>query len=135
MITLALGVIQLAQVGNYNFQRLQRPSVDQIASMIEGCKSSSVVLAADPYTAIELSYYLKCPIHFYSENKSLSGGYSALSNSNLRVANPATELIKYTDIYYIYYGSPKLNMPNGFLQVKSTKTDALNIEQYLRTTN
>ncbi|MEO5950490.1 MAG: glycosyltransferase family 39 protein [Candidatus Saccharimonadales bacterium] len=113
LVIMLAGVTQLIQVGNYNFQRLQQPQVKQAVSTIS-CKDGQIVLAADPYTAIEISYYLpsSCDLRFYSETASLSGGYAPLSNSPKRVENPSTELKGETNVIYVYYEGVQLNFEN-----------------------
>lgn len=112
-IILVSGMAHLIQVGNYNFQRLQQPQVN-LAAALTDCADNHVVLAADPYTAIELMYYLppSCDLRFYSAATSLSGGYAPLSNSPKRVQDPAKELSDKRTITYVYYGSPTLTLPS-----------------------
>ena len=124
-----VGVAQLASVGNYNFQRLQKPSVAAAAEGVT-CGEKQSVLAADPYVAIELAYYLPdCEIHFYSETTSLGGGYAPLSDSPLHVTNPVTQLGGNDDITYLYYAEPQLQLP-GFTLKSSDQKDALNISRF-----
>ena len=133
MLTLVLivGITQLIKVGNYNFQRLQKPDLNAASSLISNCKSNNVVLAADPYVAIELSYYLpSCRINFYSDTPSLGGGYSALSNSDLRINSPEVELKSANTINYIYYGEAKLKMPDSQILIEKQTFDNLTVEQY-----
>jgi uncharacterized membrane protein len=116
VVVMAIGIIQLIQVGNYNFQRLQHPDVKQAAAVITECQPGTVVLAADPYVEIELSYYLPlCKINFYSETASLGGGYAALTYSKSRIADPSAQLISAKTIYYVYYGDAKLKMPANMI--------------------
>lgn len=127
----ALGLVQLIQVDNYNFQRLQHPEVKQAAVLMD-CKLGSTILAADPYVAIELSYYLpSCPINFYSDTASLGGGYAPLSNSDLRIANPTTQLKSSKTIYYAHYGESSLTMPSNLLSTKQQVVGAMTIEQFV----
>lgn len=125
-----LGAGQLAQVGNYNFQRLHAPQVSRAAEVIS-CKDNNVVLAADPYVAIELAYYLpSCNIHFYSEYATMGGGYAPLSDSPLRVSDPAKELADETEITYVYYDEPKLTMPARLSEVKVSSFGPLHVAEY-----
>ena len=124
-----IGVMHLATVGNYNFQRLQTPSVAQAAAALS-CADGHAVVAADPYVAIELAYYLpQCQIYFYSETLSLSGGYAPLSNSPLHVTNPVTQLADKQMLSYVYYGEPQLEIP-GFTQTERRSFDALSVESF-----
>jgi uncharacterized membrane protein len=131
MFVMIMGIIQLAQVGNYNFQRLQKPDVKQVTSIIKDCQTGTVILAADPYVAIELSYYLPtCSINFYSDTASLGGGYAALSNSNLRISNPANQLTGAKLIYYVHYGDAKLKMPANLELNVRNNFDELVVERF-----
>lgn len=123
------GASHLALVGNYNFQRLHVPQVKQAAEAI-ACKDD-LVLAADPYVAIELAYYLpQCSISFYSEYITMGGGYAPLSDSPLRVGDPASELADEMEITYVYYDEPKLTMPNGFSETTIRTFGPLHVAEY-----
>jgi len=111
---LLVGVMQVAQVGNYNFQRLQKPEVKEAALALESCRDDKTILAADPYVAIELMYYMpSCDVNFYSQDPILRGGYAPLSESPLQVKNPEEELKTSHEILYVFYGEPTLKMPTG----------------------
>lgn len=113
-VIMLVGAAHLVQVGNYNFQRLQKPTVDQVAVDLGKCKDGATILAADPYVAIELDYYIpSCQVHFYSEWEELRGGYAPLSKSNLMVKDTAKELSADRPILYVYYDEPQLQMPEG----------------------
>lgn len=129
LVVLLSGTVQLARVGNFNFQRMQTPTVAAAAAAVKACDAQSAVVAADPYVAIELAYYLPdCQIHFYSETVSLGGGYAPLSDSPLHVTNP----VKLTaeKIYYVYYGDPELQMPEGHARVSEQTFEALHVETF-----
>lgn len=118
LAVLLLGVINLINAGNYNFQRLQSPEIKQLASSI-ACGKDEVVLAADPYVAIELSYYLtECDVKFYSETDDLRGGYAPMAFSPLRISDPANELRDANKLTYVYYDEPKLTLPASLKEVK-----------------
>lgn len=120
LAAMLIGVAQLASVGNYNFQRLQIPAVKEIAGSITDCGKDTTVFAADPYTAIELDYYLpNCEIRFYSETLELKGGYAPLSNDRLHVANPESELANSKKLVYVYYDEQKLTMPSTLTEVSN----------------
>ena len=125
------GTVRLVEVGNFNFQRLQTPQIDSAVASID-CSDGQTVLAADPYVAIELSFYLSdsCDMRFFSETAELSGGYAPLSNSPKRVFDPASELSGIDKITYVYYGEPKLNMPVDLSQVSTLSFDSLNVDSY-----
>lgn len=125
LATMLIGVIQLAQVGNYNFQRLQSPAVKELASTIN-CDRGTTIFAADPYVAIELDYYLSsCQIRFYSETVSLGGGYAPLSNNTLHVFDPAKELANSRKVVYVYYDTQKLAIPSALRESSSVSFGSL----------
>ena len=132
-IVLLLGVSQLASVGNFNFQRLQKPTVKDAVAAIKGqCTNGTSILAADPYVAIELSYYLpnSCQLRFYSATDELKGGYAPLSDSSLRIEKPATELAHSRKLYYVYYGTSQLMMPSTLIQNNHQEFGALNVDTF-----
>jgi mannosyltransferase len=131
-VVLLLGVGQLAKVGNTNYQRLQKPAVSEAAKSIASCDKSTTVLAADPYTAIELSYYLpSCEIRFYSAADNLKGGFAPLANSPLRIAHPSSELTNSSKLQYVYYDKPHLTMPANLVQLGHTTYGKLNVDTYM----
>ena len=130
IVIMILGITQLVQVGNYNFQRAQNIQIKQATSDIT-CGADTIIFAAGPYEAIESSYYLSdCKIYFYSEQSKLGGGYAMLSNSKLRVVDPAIQLVNSKTIYYIYYSEKKQQMPDNMIQASKQKFDSLFVEKY-----
>lgn len=128
VLVMVSGIFHLAAVGNYNFQRLQKPAVNAIAAQMKSCRDGDTVFAADPYVAIELDYYLPdCPIYFYSQTDVLRGGYAPLSQSPLRIGDSGRELASSKKILYVYYDKSHLAMPNGFRQTDSLSYGALNL--------
>jgi uncharacterized membrane protein len=131
-VVLLLGVGQLAKVGNFSYQRLLKPSVKEAAASIKDCGRDKTIFAADPYTAVELSYYLpSCEVRFYSDSDVLKGGYTALSNSPLHIAHPTSQLANSIKLYYVYYGESKLTMPYNLVQVSHDNFSALTVDAYV----
>lgn len=129
---LLLGVGQLAKVGNTNYQQLQKPSIGAAAQGIGNCHPNTTILAADPYVAVELSYYLSsCEIRFYSASDTLVGGYAPLANSSLRIAHPADELANSSKLQYIYYGKPRLTMPSNLVEASHDTYGSLNVDTFV----
>jgi uncharacterized membrane protein len=127
---LVIGVAQLVSVGNFNFQRLHHPQIKQATAAIS-CTDSAVVLAADPYVAIELAYYLpSCSVRFYNETAKLSGGYAPLSDNPLHTSNPAIDLQDARAIYYVYYDQPKLMMPDTLHLDRKTTYGPLTVDLF-----
>lgn len=130
-VIMLVGVGHLVQVGNYNFQRLQKPAIDQVAIELERCKDGATIMAADPYVAIELSYYLpNCQINFYSETAKLGGGYAALSESPLRIPDPANEVATDRTLLYVYYDEPQLDMPGTMKLAKLNTYGPLHVATF-----
>lgn len=130
MLVLIIGVHRLYEVGNYNFQRLQKPEVAMISSLIYNCEDSCVILAADPYVATELGYYIKpSKVNFYSPYDSLGGGYAPLSGSKMQIFDTSTLSDKNT-IYYAYYGNSELKMPDNLSLIQKTSSGSLVLEKY-----
>jgi 4-amino-4-deoxy-L-arabinose transferase-like glycosyltransferase len=131
-VVLVVGVAHLIQVGNYNFQRLQKPDIARAAALLQPCETGSTILAADPYVAIELAYYApeNCNIHFYSKDAKLSGGYAPLSESPLRIGDPADELAGRKSVFYVYYDQPSLEIPVGLMQVSSEEFGPLTVATF-----
>lgn len=131
IVVLVVGVAHLVQVGNYNFQRLQKPDIAQAAKSLSGCENGSTILAADPYVAIELSYYVKnCDVYFYSEDAELSGGYAALSESPFRVSDPMLQLATEKSVYYVHYDEPKLELPVSLQKSSEEQYGSLTVAQF-----
>lgn len=124
------GAVHMAQIGNYNFQRAQQPAAQQASVSVDRCDDRTAVVAGDPYVAIELAYYLpSCQIYFYSEYDTLTGGYAPLSNSPLRVENPARLPDTTQTIYYIYDNQLDLQFPAEFEQVSEQSFDKLLVKK------
>ena len=131
IVVLVVGIAHLVQVGNYNFQRLQKPDVASAASLLKPCNSETTILAADPYVAIELAYYLPdCDIHFYSKDAKLAGGYAPLSESRLQISDPVVQLANEKSLYYVYYDQPTLEIPLGMNQTSDDKFGSLSVSYF-----
>ena len=128
---LGVGLYNLVAVGNFNFQRMQRPAVDLVAKSIS-CNNNSSVMAADPYVAIELAYYLpsSCNTHFYSQWPTMGGGYAPLSGSPKQVKvqdiAPTTPTL-----YYIYYGEPELHIADAYVRSGVATHSGLTVATYV----
>jgi uncharacterized membrane protein len=131
VVVLLVGVAHLAQVGNFNYQRLQTPMVKQAAMLLDDCGKDKTILAADPYVAIELSYYLpSCEVRFYSESATLGGGYAPLSDSPLQVRDPKRELANSHTLVYVHYDQPELIMPETLRETSRQIVGALTLSTF-----
>ncbi len=124
------GMVHLATVGNFNFQRMQHPEIDKAAEQLTNCNDSTVI-AADPYVATELSYYLptSCVMKFYSQTAELGGGYAPFSNSPNQFSSlnikADTKLMN-----YVYYGEPQLIIDDNYQQKSINDYGNMKIEVY-----
>ena len=129
---LLIGTAQLIQVGNFNFQRMSRPHVDEIAAHLEDCRTDTAVVAADPYVAIELSAYMpkECPIYFYSSDHELRGGYAPLNHSAYQLKEQTvSSAVK--QIRYVYYDQPQLTF-DGYRRTGEVRAESLTLAWYQR---
>lgn len=126
---LVVGVSNLIANGNFNFQRMQKPAVAQAASHID-CVGASVV-AADPYVATELSYYLPdtCELRFYSEWDTLGGGYAPFNNNPMRLSDTALPQLA-SKIYYVHYDEPKLTVAPNYHKVDTWDAKGMTVTSY-----
>ncbi len=121
------GVMSLANLGNYNFQRVHTPAVKEIASLLDSCRSGAVVFADDPQTAMEFMYYVTdCPVYFFNETLEMGGGFAMLSGSSLRVGD-VNELPATNEILHVYYNKPRRGMPVGFEARETVTIGALSV--------
>jgi hypothetical protein len=111
--TMMFGVAQLAQVGNFNFQRLQHPEVREAAMFaLSRCDyPRTIVLATDPYVATEMKYYLpeSCGLTFYSPYESLGGGYAPIQAhaKQVKTTNPNLDA---NTVLVVYYGETDIEL-------------------------
>jgi uncharacterized membrane protein len=126
------GSIHLMQIGNYNFQRSQLPSTKYAAEVVrEDCTDDSLIVAKDPYVAIELLYYLpNCQVYFFSETAELSGGYAPVSNSPLHVVAPNDLIGLAQRVYYVYDGEPDADFSGRFHELSDHVFDNLHVREF-----
>lgn len=130
LVVLAIGANNLGQVGNYNFQRMQKPNVNSVASIVK-CSENDVVLAADPYVAIELDYYLpNCQIYFASSDQHLGGGYAPLDGSSRQVVDTKKTFTRAKNIYDVYYSDMKASLPGNYREVETIDLLPLKITKF-----
>jgi len=130
-VVIFAGFVQLVNVGNFNFQRLQKPDIKNLVSSIDNCDGSDVI-AADPYVYIELSYYLnKCNLYFYSTQQEFGGGYAPVSNSRYRISDINLYTSSHKSFYYVNYDKIKLEMPSGANLISSENYGNMQISKYI----
>lgn len=141
-VVMVYGMVQLSLQGNFNFQRDERPNVKQIAAQLGTCRDGSVILAADPYIAIEISYYLeqaqsRCPIYMAYVGGPLMGGYAPLEGSTTyrKVADTTQPFTDAKKINVLYYSSSTATttptLPSAYT-LRSVTGDPLVLMQFAR---
>ena len=130
VVAIAVGLWQLSQVGNFNFQRMEKPTVATVAQHIGECNFDTMILAQGPYEAIELmAYYPECPVWFHSPDEELRGGYAPLSGSSYQIR--ATSIVGFSNtIAYVHYGEPIIEIDDRYQVSESKLEGALRITTY-----
>ena len=100
-ILIIIGLISLNRVGNFNFQRMQRADVKEVAEELRTQKLP--ILADSPYEAMELGYYLG-EVYFYAPYETLRGGYAPFDKSSFKIATSA-DFKKFTCLNYAHYSA------------------------------
>ena len=140
------GIFNLIQVGNFNFQRMQKPDIREMATRISATdkkedKSNQArstelpILTDSPYEAIELGYYLpNNKIYFYAPYEELGGGYAPLNKSEFKIFNEQ-DLKKFNCVRYVYYDAKMTTILEdaGFSKIKNQDTEhALKYSDFCR---
>ncbi|MDO4870981.1 MAG: glycosyltransferase family 39 protein [Candidatus Saccharibacteria bacterium] len=127
---LILGVVKLNELGNFNFQRMQKPDIAQV---IEHIDQNLPIVANSPYESIELMTYLKQPSYFRSSHDNLSGGYAMLNQSSYQLKNDA-ELAQFSCFNFVYYDDQAHDemIKLGLVKIKSSEHAQLKVAQFCR---
>lgn len=140
------GIFSLQQVGNFNFQRMQKPDIREMATRIsitdkkedKGDQTRIAelpILTDSPYEAIELGYYLpNNKIYFYAPYEELGGGYAPLNKSEFKIFNEQ-DLKKFKCVRYVYYDAKMTTILEdaGFSKTKNQDTEhALKYSDFCR---
>lgn len=130
---LITGVFNLANTGNFNFERQQNPSTTELRSVAQ-CSNATVV-ADDPYTYIDTVYYFgDCDLRFFSEDPvEKKGGYAPLTNSENRVTSAAN--FDTETLYHIrwFEAEPSFVVSGDYEFVDSVRYDKQVLDRYIRT--
>ena len=140
------GIFNLIQVGNFNFQRMQKPDIREMATRIsitdkkedkrdQARIAELPILTDSPYEAIELGYYLpNNKIYFYAPYEELGGGYAPLNKSEFKIFNEQ-DLKKFKCVRYVYYDAKMTTILEdaGFSKTKNQDTEhALKYSDFCR---
>lgn len=130
------GIFNLQQAGNFNFQRMQKPDIREMATRISATDKKEdkrdqatltelPILTDSPYEAIELGYYLpNNKIYFYAPYEELGGGYAPLNKSEFKIFN-GQDLKKFNCVRYVYYDAKMTTILEnaGFSKTKNQDTE------------
>lgn len=129
---LFVGLINLGFLGNYNFQRREKPRVSTLATELHHLPADTPIFTASPYEAIELGFYLDHPLYFYAPWSHLGGGYKILDDSPYKVATSAdfTAMPKFSNrtcFVHVYYNDAALKFikKQGFSPVGQSSGTAM----------
>lgn len=126
-----IGVVNLANAGNFNFQRMQYPSIKAAASKVF-CEKDRPVIVDNPYEAVEFSYYLSdCDIYFQSDSDNMGGGYAPVSNKGFGISDPKTFFANSKQLTHLYYNDTDVSMPEGMIILTGEKVGDFTIESYI----
>lgn len=120
------GNVQLAQAGNFNFERMYRPEATKIRQMVD-CKKSTVV-AGDPYMYIDLQYYFRdCKLRFYNSYElAYHGGYAWLSDGKYQIKSAAD--IQFQHFVHIHWQDADETLkPDGRYRLLSSESQGKQI--------
>ena len=125
-----VGVYNLNQRGNYNFETLSRPQTRQaVEALGNKCQPDSVIMAGSPLIYFELQYYLpNCDIKFYSSHPiGPGGGYATIYQSPKQYYN--RDPINATTVYMIYAGQ-RPDLPADFIKTSSESFKEYRLDTY-----
>ena len=140
------GIFNLQQAGNFNFQRMQKPDIREMATRISATDKKEdkrdqagttelPILTDSPFEAIELGYYLpNNKIYFYAPYEELGGGYAPLNKSEFKIFNEQ-DLRKFNCVRYVYYDAKMTTILEdaGFSKTKNQDTEhALKYSDFCR---
>jgi len=122
MVLLAFGVVQLSQTGNFVFERMQSPRTAEIRETV-ACGDQTTVVADDPYTYIDSSYYFNdCNFKFLSADPiAKQGGYAPLFDSTARIDSSA-DVTTPTLVHLHWDGAAALFVPGARYTLLSSET-------------
>lgn len=131
-VALLAGLVSLSQLGNYNFQRLEKIRTRELSQQVV-CDGDQVVLASDPYVYIQMKELLVgCPIYVVSQERELVGGYAPVGDE-VRVRDDSRELETFKKVYFISYNEKQIpQLLKDKVLVKSTKFESLFLKEFLQ---
>lgn len=122
LATLLIGVFSLDNFGNYNFQRMQKNSAQEIVESFGKCQPNSTIVIDDIYEYFAISYYMKeCDsLYFFTPNEiEYNGGFAPLSHdknqlNNQKISTPNLIVVRTKD----ELNDENYRVPNNYRLVK-----------------
>lgn len=132
-MVLIVGTIHLASVGNFNFQRMERPTVQQVAKHIGNCTDDDLIVLGGPYEMIEFESIIGdyCNLAFHSNDDVLRGGYAPL-NKDKRQFRGETLPTTHNKLSYIFYGDAELAVSDEYSLEDQYQFGKLTVLEYSR---
>jgi mannosyltransferase len=132
LLLVSVGILNLSNTGNFNFQSVNRPNAEAVRNRIGSCSGATVV-ADDPFAYIDSSFYYKdCDQRFFHKDElGPYGGYVPLRFSPDRLSS--TEQISAFTIYHLRWESEpnfKIAQDPRYELVNSTRFDKHFIDEY-----
>ncbi|RYX79168.1 hypothetical protein EON76_00390 [bacterium] len=126
------GVVKLDQVGNYNFQRVQKVQAKEVRAQI-GCEQTTFI-TADPYGYIDMWYDMQgCNLRSFQPSPVVyKGGYAPMNGSSQLVSS--TDDIDSRRIAFVYFDdSVDVLIPDSrYQKIGERSIDATHITLYER---
>jgi glycosyltransferase involved in cell wall biosynthesis len=132
LLLVTVGILNLNNTGNFNFQSLNRPNAQSVREGIGECGSSTIV-SDDPFSYIDSNFYYDgCDQRFfYKDELGPYGGYVPLRFSESRVSS--TEQISALIVYHLHWESEpkfKISQDPRYELVSSKRFDKHFVDEY-----
>lgn len=136
LLALGFGVANLAQAGNFNYQRLLKPAAKQIMATIPSCQNR-LIIADDPLLYFELQHYNpgNCPVALYSQHPIKNyGGYAPIYQRFMPARH--NQLFRQASLVHVYTGNqPLLKIHARYARLDTTVIGNYRIREYQRNAN
>lgn len=133
-VLLIEGTLHLYQVGNLNLERLQYPMTRQVRQAALCDNNKTTVVADDPYTYIDSSYYFgDCLLVFYSKDPvDFRGGYAPLHDSDKRIS--VSDQVKTQRLVHLHWqgATPQFEPSSAYHIVSSHTFEKQVVDTYER---
>lgn len=133
--TMIVGVYNLSDSGNFNYETLNKPQANNLAAAIAPCKEDSIVLTGSALWYFEMKFYLPhCDIWFYSSHPIGSGGGYATIYQSPKQYYPEDDINAKT-VYFVYAGEAPIELPTQFTQTSTQQFEKYHLEVYEKITS